>query len=159
MLKNVSFAVAALSMAALSLQAQERAAGGPVETQMTWSALNDLVKAANVKIEGVNSRIDQIVVCGTKGWTYAPGAPGADAQGCKEPVTAAGLKLTRVSHYAGDRNQTVTTGWHSFCIPRWSHNDSNLWYGVVGGPDANGKMRFSAANSWGPQGAGLICFD
>ncbi len=62
--------------------AQERAAGGAVDTQMTWSALSTQINGVSVKADAVNSRVDQAVVCGRLGKVYAPGATGADANGC-----------------------------------------------------------------------------
>lgn len=74
--------IVALSLGFNSVHAQERAAGGTVETQMTWSALSSLVNAASAKADAVNSRVDQAVVCGKKGMVYAPGAAGVDGAGC-----------------------------------------------------------------------------
>ena len=67
---------------AVSSGAQERSASGSMDTQVTWTALSNLAKAANDKADMVGTRVDQIVVCGKKNMIYAPGAAGADAQGC-----------------------------------------------------------------------------
>ncbi|PZP39139.1 MAG: hypothetical protein DI585_05055 [Pseudomonas fluorescens] len=67
--------------------AQERAASGSVDTQMTWTALKTAVGAVEGKADAVNARVDQIVVCGRKGMVYAPGDGAADAQGCKSAVS------------------------------------------------------------------------
>jgi hypothetical protein len=66
--------------------AQERTAGGALDTQMTWTALSNVAKAASDKADMVSSRVDQVVVCGRKGMVYAPGLSGADGQGCAWPT-------------------------------------------------------------------------
>lgn len=97
-------------------QAQERAAGGAMETQMTWSALSSQISGVNTKLEGTNSRIDQIVVCGKLGKIYAPGAVGATPQGCVEASSTGGTDLTTIvntlttlSNNFTTLNNTVTT--------------------------------------------------
>lgn len=67
---------------AFDSEAQERAASGVMETQMTWSALSNIAKGAGDKADAVNSRVNQIVVCGRKNMIYAPNAIGVDAEGC-----------------------------------------------------------------------------
>ncbi|RYG61344.1 MAG: hypothetical protein EON60_03900 [Alphaproteobacteria bacterium] len=59
--------------------AQERAAVGAAETQMTWSSLRALIDGANAKSDAVDARIDQIVACNKKQMTYSPGTT---ADGC-----------------------------------------------------------------------------
>ncbi len=81
-------------MTAGSLSAQERSATGATDVQMTWTSLSNLVKAADDKATAVNSRVDQVVVCGKKGKNYAPEAPGADAEGCLEASSNNGTNLT-----------------------------------------------------------------
>lgn len=70
-------------LGATAVQAQERSAGGPVETQMTWVALKSLVDSVGVKVDGLTARVNQGVECGKLGKLYAPGGPGADGMGCK----------------------------------------------------------------------------
>ena len=65
-----------------SVQAQERAAGGQLDTQVTWSAITGDIHGVDDKAKVVNARIDQVGLCAKKGMIYAPGATGADAQGC-----------------------------------------------------------------------------
>ncbi|RYG60187.1 MAG: hypothetical protein EON60_08010 [Alphaproteobacteria bacterium] len=62
--------------------AQERTAMGTTETQMTWTALKNLIDSANAKSDGAHKRIDQIVVCNTKQMIYSPDTNGKDADGC-----------------------------------------------------------------------------
>lgn len=66
------------------VQAQERSAATTLETQMTWSTLANLVEAANANSKAANTRIDQSILCNKKFMAYAPGAPGADSDGCIE---------------------------------------------------------------------------
>lgn len=81
--------VCALLSVVVSTSAQERTAGSSMETQMTWSALSNRIGSAEVKVTGVGVRVDQIAICGAKGFVYAPGKPGADAEGCKQPAGSA----------------------------------------------------------------------
>lgn len=64
------------------LQAQERAAGGTTETQMTWSALKSQVDTARAESTAAHTRIDKIQVCSKKQMIYVPNAAGADADDC-----------------------------------------------------------------------------
>lgn len=107
-IRTVSALVLAFASLSAMAMAQERSAGGPVDTQMTWSALTTLVNAANAKSDAVNSRVDQVVVCARKGKVYAP-APqvGADAQGCLSATvdfTAINTAITNLTN-----NLTATT--------------------------------------------------
>lgn len=77
-----SFAVAILLTS--TSMAQERTAAGAMDTQMTWTALSARVDSANTKADAINARINQGVVCATKGMLYAPGTAGVDGQGCKK---------------------------------------------------------------------------
>lgn len=77
--------------------AQERTAGSALDAQMSWSALSSQIKSVDVKTEGVISKIDQAILCGKNGKIYAPGAPGADAGGCKDAAVP-GSVLTQISN-------------------------------------------------------------
>jgi len=65
-----------------SVVAQERAAGGARETQMTWSALSSQIGAVQTDIGTTNGRIDDVVTCAKKGKVFAPGAAGIDSDSC-----------------------------------------------------------------------------
>ncbi|RYG59030.1 MAG: hypothetical protein EON60_11670 [Alphaproteobacteria bacterium] len=72
-MKNILLLLTGLTvMVAATSVAQERAAGGSAETQMTWSTLSNQVKGTQAYAEGVNTRVDQVVACGNKGMLYAP---------------------------------------------------------------------------------------
>lgn len=88
--------------------AQERAAGGTVETQMTWHALSSLVEDAKTKTEAVSLRVDQIVKCNNKAMAYAPGA-GADADGCIENSKLLALQV-RATNLETRTNSVVNCG-------------------------------------------------
>ncbi len=77
-----SLLVGAMVMVGAAVVAQERTAAGALQTQMTWSALSSQLQATRIYAEGVNSRVDQAVICAKKGMLYAPGDPTADTQGC-----------------------------------------------------------------------------
>lgn len=66
----------------LMTQAQERAAGGTTETQMTWTALKSQVDTARAESTAAHTRIDKIQVCSKKQMIYVPNAAGADADDC-----------------------------------------------------------------------------
>lgn len=97
-MKMNNFAVAMVSfvLATGYGYAQERAATGSMEAQVTWTALSNMVKSAEDKVTAVNTRVDQVVVCGRKGFVYAPGQAGADADGCLVPAGQASLAVTQV---------------------------------------------------------------
>lgn len=77
-------ALAALScMGVAAAEAQERTAGSALDTQMTWTALSNQVKSTQSYAEGLNTKVEQAIVCGKSNMLYAPGAPGATTQGCK----------------------------------------------------------------------------
>lgn len=77
-----SLSLAALLLIAPLAHAQERTAAGALETQMTWSALSSKVSAVDAKVDGVNTKLEQAILCGKEGKLYAPGAAGADSRGC-----------------------------------------------------------------------------
>lgn len=79
------FMAIALGMT-MAVQAQERAAGGTTETQMTWSALSSKVDLSLAESKGVNTRVDKVVVCNKKGMLYTPDKSGADKDACSFPV-------------------------------------------------------------------------
>lgn len=87
--------------------AQERTAAGAMDTQMTWTALSAKVQSANDKADAVNVRVDQVVVCGKKGMVYAPGATGADSQGCFQSATAPGV-ITSLTTIQSSVSNVVT---------------------------------------------------
>lgn len=86
---------AALSQGAF---AQERAAGGTTETQMTWSALKSAVDTARTESKAAHDRIDQIELCNKKSMDYAPKVTGADADGCidNKLITNLTTRITNV---------------------------------------------------------------
>lgn len=115
-MKFLWLAALALPLLCSSAHAQERAAGSGMETQMTWTALSTQINAVSGKVDAVNSRVDQVVVCGKLGKIYAPGAPGATAQGCVEASSNSGTSLTSIvntlttlSNQYTTLNNTVTT--------------------------------------------------
>ncbi len=112
--------------------AQERTAAGSLDTQMTWSALAAKVGAASDKAEAVNSRVDQIVVCGLKGMLYAPGHAKADGQGCLQvavespagTVCGAGSHSTEVGGLVAacggyDPRSKCPAGYTRATVPIW----------------------------------------
>lgn len=110
-MKTYFFTVMFVALAGLtSSHAQERTAGGPTETQMTWSSLTNLVNAANTKAEGVNARIDQMIKCNRKAMAYAPGA-GADGDGCIEnsKIVALNTKVAEINTKIATMNTQITT--------------------------------------------------
>ncbi len=80
--------IAAVMALALPALAQERAATGPMDTQMTWTALSTMISSVGTKVDGANKRMDQLVICSKKGMLYAPGDAASDGQGCKASTAA-----------------------------------------------------------------------
>jgi hypothetical protein len=77
--------VAALVLSASASLAQERTAGSPLDTQMTWSGLSSKITTVSQRTDSAHIRIDQVQVCGSKGMVYSPGG-GGDSQGCVMPA-------------------------------------------------------------------------
>jgi hypothetical protein len=77
-----AFLLALCLLAPLS-HAQERAVGGSLDTQMTWTALKGLSEQANNNAKAAKVLAEAIATCGKKSMLYAAGQPDADAQGCK----------------------------------------------------------------------------
>ena len=65
------------SLMAPSVQAQERSAIGKLDLEMPWSSLANQIAGFDAQLQGLNSRLDQMVLCGKIGKVYAPGAAGA----------------------------------------------------------------------------------
>ncbi|MER9336780.1 hypothetical protein NKJ06_22740 [Mesorhizobium sp. M0293] len=78
--------IAAAMVLAWPAMAQERAATGPIDTQMTWSALSSQISTLGVKVDGANKRMDQLVICSKKSMLYAPGDAVSDTDGCLSPL-------------------------------------------------------------------------
>lgn len=73
---------AALALPLLAV-AQERTAGGNLQTEATWTALKNATDQANGNAKMALSLAEAIKNCGMKGLVYAPGMAGADSTGCK----------------------------------------------------------------------------
>lgn len=87
-------------------QAQERAAGGTTETQMTWTALKSQVETARTESAAAHTRIDKIVICNKKNMLYVPGVTGADTDGCIEDAVVKQLIIsTSLVIGCGEKNQ------------------------------------------------------
>lgn len=104
-MKNVVLACAGLVLLPMVAISQERAASGNLQTEASWTALKNLVNAADgkasvaqitandaqTKANNAQTTADtaltvaqKIESCGKKGMLYAPGMSGADAKtGCK----------------------------------------------------------------------------
>lgn len=83
--------LAATLLLAGTAHAQERAAAGTTETQMTWSALKSLVEKAETNSTAAHSRIDQLVDCGKLNMLYGPGHAKANTKGCIAIDTAGAM--------------------------------------------------------------------
>src|SRR5690606_8326257 len=79
-------ALFAMVLAVFPVVAQERTAGSAIDTQVTWTAVKNLVDAANTKSDAVNTRVDQTEKCAEKDQLYAPNDPAATL-GCKPVVS------------------------------------------------------------------------
>ena len=92
----------------LAPHAQERTAAGSAETQMSWSALSNQISGLNTRTNALTTRIDQSVICGRKGKTYAPAQAGADADGCLEPMTNTYTNTT-LNSLTGNVNNLISS--------------------------------------------------
>lgn len=101
-------AIVALSCMGLTATAQERAAGSALDTQMTWSSLSTKVKSTQTYAEGVNAKIEQAIVCGKQNRLYAPAAPGANSQGCKDVDISSDPSFVSLQNTVNSLKTTVT---------------------------------------------------
>ncbi len=103
--------LATLCLLIPAAHAQERTAAGPLETQMTWTTLKNLVDDTNTKITATNNRLDQIEKCGKQKKLYGPGTTGADADGCVSVQTHMHWNTMRhlVSNQYGGFTPAATT--------------------------------------------------
>lgn len=62
--------------------AQERTAGGPLDTQMSWTALKNLTDQASNNAKAAHIRLNQLEICAKKKMLYSPSTVGADGDGC-----------------------------------------------------------------------------
>lgn len=86
----------------------ERSAGSGMDTQMTWSALSTQIDAANVRITGLDAKLSQSILCGKLNKLYSPGAPGADANGCKDLVLTGNPDYINLVNSLNATNTNVT---------------------------------------------------
>lgn len=100
MFKLMMMGLGALALCCGQAVAQERAAGGAAETQMTWTALKSLVDTARIESKGAHDRIDQSIVCNKQFKVYAPDAKGA-VNGCLDNKLVTDLR-TDVTVVEGD---------------------------------------------------------
>jgi len=82
-----------LALPLLTLQApvhaQEHFNQGTVGAEASWTAMKNLVTAADMKAEVAQIMATAAKDCGLKGMLFAPGLEGSDANGCKHVVDEA----------------------------------------------------------------------
>ena len=96
-----------------ALHAQERVAGGALDSQMTWTALSNKIDQASQKTDILQAQVDQIKKCGAKRMSYTPGAAGADSDGCSANfvVTGGGQCLTPEAGAGNGTAWTIRSAW------------------------------------------------
>lgn len=135
MKKILTLCATALAVACMHpAHAQERTAGSSLDTQMTWTALAAQAKAAKDAADAVNSRVNQIAICGSQGKVYAPGAPGANAQGCKAADVDLSAINTAITNLTNNFN-TVNNTTNNFVA---CSNKGMMYAPTTPGRDANG---------------------
>ncbi len=160
---------------AMPATAQERTAAGALDTQMTWTALKNLVDATSVKVDAVNARVDQGVVCGKKQMYYAPGANGADNDGClgntnivniincgKEGKVYNGTACIQTSSSSSSESSKSMSWSLSSTIGTNTFSFADAWNMVTNWPHANPTMtalrgRFSSYSACGMVPSGRSC--
>lgn len=99
----------ALSTLSSLAMAQERAAGGSADLQMTWTSLklmadqaNDNAKIAVMAANDARAKADGIIACNAKKMFYAPADATKDAQGCIKGMDPQKLDMqTGTFNYSG----------------------------------------------------------
>ncbi|NTB05788.1 hypothetical protein [Agrobacterium tumefaciens] len=76
--------VTVICLSSLSAHAQERTAGGTLQTQASWNALQSLYEQANGTAKNAHFRLNQAEKCADKGMLYAPNSSNKDGDGCKQ---------------------------------------------------------------------------
>ncbi|RYG61342.1 MAG: hypothetical protein EON60_03890 [Alphaproteobacteria bacterium] len=114
-----------LTMLPLTSMAQERASGGTVERQMTWSSLRTLVDAANAKSDDVNARVNKIVACNKKQMIFVDTASG---DGCVPNTDIANLVTCGDSGQIYDKSKKACIDPSTAVTPKllWLPNDVSV---------------------------------
>ncbi|RYG61840.1 MAG: hypothetical protein EON60_02045 [Alphaproteobacteria bacterium] len=81
--KFYAIAMCCAALGAVNVQAQERAAAGALETQMTWSSLKNQVEGLKTQVSGLDTKINMVATCGKQGKVYTPGV----GNGCSLAAT------------------------------------------------------------------------
>ncbi len=76
------YLLALLCFAVSLAHAQERTAAGSLNSQMSWTALQNRIEQANGNAKSALTLVNAIKKCGDQKKLYGPGATGADANGC-----------------------------------------------------------------------------
>lgn len=86
------------------IYAEEYPASSVSEGQETWANLVAKIDATNDRADAINRRLDQVTICGKRGYVYAMGAVNADSDGCMAP----NVNLTSINN-AVSRLNTITS--------------------------------------------------
>ncbi|TKW60667.1 MAG: hypothetical protein DI628_07140 [Blastochloris viridis] len=107
-----SVVVVALSLVCGSY-AQERTAGGSLNMEASWSALQNIADQANNNAKSAHIRLNQVDACARKGAFYATGQAGADGNGCMRGfvITGGGQCLTPESGPRVGTDWTIRNPW------------------------------------------------
>jgi len=77
-----TFLILTFCLLVSAVQAQERTATGPLQTEASWAALKSLSEQANTTAKTAHIRLNQMDVCAKEGKLYSPSIAGADEHGC-----------------------------------------------------------------------------
>ncbi len=122
-MKVITLAISAIALSAVSslAMAQERAAGGSADLQMTWTSLklmadqaNDNAKIAGIAANDARSKADKVIACNAKQKLYAPEHPTKDADGCIAVFEPKDLRIKTATFSPG--GSTCGSGAHTCAV-------------------------------------------
>lgn len=108
---NMTFKTMTLGLVAALGMASPAYAQAPASS---WATLAAQAKSAGDKAEVVNNRINALVACGRTGKIYAPGATGADTQGCMESTSNSGMSMTSLANSLSTLNSNMNSVSNNF---------------------------------------------
>lgn len=97
----------ASAVCAGAVHAQTQAAGSSLSTQQTWNRLSESLRQTDTKVDAVNTRLDQSVVCAKKTMIYSPGEAGIDSDGCK-PAAVPAIVSTTITNTVNEAISATT---------------------------------------------------
>jgi len=126
-MKTTSLTAALILTLSLSAaHAQERYTPGTLQAEANWTAMKNLVTAADMKAEAAQILIEAMRGCAEKGLLYNPSATTADDQGCNASIATVSPTIQVFGGYGGSNAPERNIGvWDACYISRYSTVEDN----------------------------------